>query len=50
MATLDPALDPSANKCPHCFAQVPEESIWIYQMRFYCSEGCCREVQKNRGA
>lgn len=28
--------------CPKCGEDVPEDSIWLLRLRFYCSERCVR--------
>ena len=35
------------NPCPKCGGWVPEETVWVFQAKFYCSESCAREAAKN---
>lgn len=32
--------------CPACGKKVPEDSIWIYLGKFYCSEQCVASLIK----
>lgn len=36
-------MDPAGKlmpPCPACGGEVPEDTIWLYMLRFYCSEAC----------
>lgn len=34
--------------CPHCAGPLPEDTVWLYMGKYYCSDDCVREVQKPR--
>lgn len=34
-----------ANPCPSCGGPVPEDTVWIYQQKFYCTEKCAARAR-----
>lgn len=32
--------------CPKCGGPIPEDTLWTFRQKFYCSEECVRLVVK----
>lgn len=40
MATGDWKPEARVSRCPSCGGVNPDDTVWVYQLKFYCSESC----------
>ena len=43
-----PVVNITSPVCPGCGCQVPLDTVWIYQQRFFCTQDCVVKFRTRR--